>query len=95
VTFVIVPHSFPEGDSSDETSTLWHCVKKINHLRLCQETMAYNPAFHACSAIVDIFVIVCFHVEKHCIPRYALTNKLSLCLFKLMFWSRWLLFWVW
>jgi len=25
----------------------------------------------------------------------ALTNKLSLCLFKLTFWSRWLLSWAW
>jgi len=54
--------------------------------------MAYNPAFHvyrailnssfyAYSAIVDSFVIVCFYAEKHYV-------SLSLCLFKLMFWSR-------
>jgi len=43
--------------------------------------MAYNPAFHAYSAIlnssfhaysaiVDSFVIVCFYAEKHYIPQY-------------------------
>jgi len=43
--------------------------------------MAYKPAFHACSAIlnssfyaysaiVDSFVIVCVYVEKHYIPQY-------------------------
>ena len=61
--------------------------------------MAYIPAFHsynpilnssfyAYSDIVDSFVIDYFYVEKHYIPQYALTNKLSLCLFKLIFWSR-------
>jgi len=34
---------------------------------------------------MDSFVIVCFNVEKHYIPQFALTNKLSLCLFKLIF----------
>jgi len=43
--------------------------------------MAYNPAFHAYStilnisfyaynAILDSFVIVCFYLEKHYIPQY-------------------------
>jgi len=43
--------------------------------------MAYNPAFHAYSAIVnssfypysaitDSFAIVCFYVEKHYVPQY-------------------------
>jgi len=61
--------------------------------------MAYNPVFNAYnailnsssyvySAIVDTFVIVCFRIEKHYIPQYALNNKLSSYLFELMFWSR-------
>ena len=61
--------------------------------RLCWETMAYNPAFHAYStilnssfhaygAIVDGFVIFCFYVEKHCIPHYYhwLSNLVCACL---------------
>jgi len=61
--------------------------------------MAYNPAFHAYSGILNIsfyvystimdsFVIVCFYVEKNYTPQYSLTNQLALCLFRLMFWSR-------
>jgi len=51
-----------------------------------------NSSFHAYCAIMDSFVKVCFYVEKHYIPQYALTNKLSLWLFRPIFWSRWLLF---
>jgi len=29
-----------------------------------------NSSFYAHSGIVDSFVIVCFYVEKHYIPRY-------------------------
>jgi len=47
----LVSHSFSEGERRGEISTRWHCVEKINHfkavLRLCLETMAYNPAFYA------------------------------------------------
>jgi len=82
-----VSHSVSEGDSCEEISTPWHCVEKINHLRDSShvsrnETMAYYPAFpaysailnssfYACSTMVDSFVIVCFYVEKHCIPQYS------------------------
>jgi len=75
---------FSEGDSGVEISTKWHWSKRsITYAirRLCSETMAYNPAFHAYRAIQNIsfyaysdivenFVIVCFSVEKHYIPQY-------------------------
>jgi len=66
-------------------------------LGLYQETMAYKPAFHACSAaldsffyahsaIVDSFVIVSFFLENHYILAVlSLTKKLRLRLFKPMF----------
>jgi len=68
--------------------------------------MAHKPAFHAYSAIldsffcaycaiVDSFVIASFFWETLHSAVVSLTNKLSLCLFKPMFWLRWLLFWVW
>jgi len=34
-----------------------------------------------------------FFLEKLHGAELSLTNKLSLCLFKRMFWSGWLLFW--
>ena len=104
----LVSHSLSEGDSGKEISTrwMWHCVKKINHLTLffaCVKKR-WPTIRHFMSIALSWIVpfmpiapswIVCFYVEKHYILQYALTNKLGLCLFKLMFWSRWLLFWVW
>jgi len=44
--------------------------------------MAYKPAFHACSAIVDSFVIVTFFLEETLhFTVLSLTNKLRLWLF--------------
>jgi len=65
--------------------------------------MAYRPAFHAYSnilhsffyaysAIADGFVIVSFFLKTLHSAILLLTYKLSLCLFKPMFWSGWLLF---
>jgi len=51
--------------------------------------------FYAYSAIVDSFLIVSFFWEILHSAALSLTKKLSLCLIKPMFWSRWLLFWVW
>jgi len=42
--------------------------------------------------IVDGFVMVSFLLETLHSTILLLTNKLNLCLFKPMFWSRWLLF---
>jgi len=79
-----VSHSFSEGGSHEEITTGWHCDEKIN--RLCDSSlvlgkMAQNPAFHACSAIlnssfhaysaiVDSFVIACFYAEEHYMPQH-------------------------
>ena len=92
----LVSHSFGEGDSGEEISTRWLCLKEINH---------YKPAFHIYRAVlesffyvhratVDSFVIVSFFLEKHYIPHSAvsMTNMLRLCQIMPMFWSRWLLF---
>jgi len=65
--------------------------------------MAHKSAFYAYSAIldsiffvysaiVDGFVIVSFFLEALRFAIFLLANKLSLCLFRPMFWSRWLLF---
>ena len=71
------------------------------------ETMAYKRAFHVNSAILDSlfyfysaivnsFVIAIFFLDKHYILQYyRWLTSLSLCLFKPMFWSKWLLLWVW
>jgi len=32
-TLGLVSHCFWEGDSSEETSTRWHCLEKLNHSR--------------------------------------------------------------
>jgi len=68
----LVSHSFRECDSGEKISTGWLRLEKINYLHdsysLFQDTMAYKPPFHAystipdsffhaCSAIVDSFVI--------------------------------------
>jgi len=104
---VLASNSFWEGNSGKEISTWWLRVEKINHSRdvwLVLKTMPHKPTFHvysnildsffyAYSAIMDSFVIVSFF-EKHYIPQYYRWLT-SLCLFKPMFWSRWLLFWVW
>jgi len=105
----LASNSFCEGNSGEEISAGWLCVEKINHSRdvwLVLKTMAHKPTFHAYStilyslfyaysAIVDSFVIVSFFWETLHSAVLSLTNKISLCFFKPMFWSRCLLFWVW
>ena len=80
----LVSHTFSESESDEEISTPWHCVEKINHLRDSSHVLRsdglqsgvscllgyLNSSFDGSSAIVDSFVIVCFYVEKHYIPKY-------------------------
>ena len=93
----LVPHSFWEGDSGEEISRRWLCLKEINHSR--DSWLAFKSlqaGFHAYSAIIDSFVIVSFFSwETLYSAVLSFTNMLRLCQTVPMFWSRWLLFWVW
>jgi len=105
----LVSHSFEKATSSEGISTRWVWFEKINHLRdswLVLINDGLQTGFHAYIAILDSFfyaysamgsfVVVSFFLGKHLFfAILPLTNKLSLCLFKAMLWSRWLLLWVW
>jgi len=66
--------------------------------------MAYKPAFHAYSAILNSFVyaysafaesfVIAFFLLRNTTFRSTIVdyNKIRLCLFKPIFWSRWLRF---
>jgi len=96
----LVQHSFWEGHSPEELSKRWHSASKRSItpaiLGLFQETMAYKQAFHTYSAILDSFFYAysaivdsfMFSYETLHSATLSLTNKLGLCLFKPMFWSR-------
>jgi len=78
----LVSHSFWKGDSGEEISTRWCCVKKINYsreFRLVSRSLqgsfhiyraTLESFFYAYRAIVDNFVTVSFFLEKHYIPQY-------------------------
>jgi len=43
--FGLDSHSFWEGDSGEEISTLWHCVEEINHPRISW-VVSWNNGLH-------------------------------------------------
>jgi len=91
----LVSYLFWEGDSGEEISARWCCLKEINHsrdswlvLRGLQAGFSYLQRHHG--YFRDTFF---FSWETVYSAVLSLTDMLRLYQIMPMFWSRWLLFW--
>ena len=104
VTILIILMLFQNRPAGDKRGRCGRLGAREHRVGYPCYSAILNSSFYAYSAIVDSFVIAFFYVEKQSLSMafpvltdaavLALTNKPILC-FKLMFWSRWLLFWLW